>query len=237
MRAGSTPADMRQVPLAFAPEPLASFDSFLPGPNVAATAHLRNSVPLATPLYLWGAAGSGKTHLLRATTNACHDAGLRVGWFDAGDGLPWTFDPTWSLLVLDDVQRLDAARQQAAFALLVEAQSHAMAWAASGDVPPVDLPLRDDLRTRLGWGHVFALQTLGETETRAVLRREADRRGIFLSDEVMGHLLSRFARDLKFLMRLLDRLDEFALANGRAVTVPLLKLMLIQEGVPSEAGV
>ena len=44
-------------------------------------------------------------------------------------------------------------------------------WAAAGRLPPVDLPLRDDLRTRLAWGHVFALQSLGEGETRAALRR------------------------------------------------------------------
>ena len=46
-----------------------------------------------------------------------------------------------------------------------------------------------------------------------MLRREADRRGIFLSDEVMDYLLTRFARDLKHLMALLDRLDGFALAE------------------------
>jgi hypothetical protein len=57
-------------------------------------------------------------------------------------------------------------------------------------LPPVDLPLREDLGTRLAWGHVFALQNLGEAESRAVLRRDADRRGIFLSDEVMDYLLT-----------------------------------------------
>ena len=103
--------------------------------------------------------------------------------------------------------------------------------AAAGRVPPVDLPVREDLRTRLGWGHVFALQPLAEDHVRAVLRREADRRGVFLSDEVMGYLLTRFARDLKHLMALLDRLDGFALSQQRAVTVPLLKRMLSEEGM------
>ena len=65
---------------------------------------------------------------------------------------------------------------------------------------------------------------------RAALRREADRRGIFLSDEVMDYLLTRFARDLKHLMAQLDRLDEFSLASKRAITVPLLKQMLERGG-------
>ena len=40
---------------------------------------------------------------------------------------------------------------------------------------------------------------------------------------------ARFARDLKSLMHLLHRLDGFALAEKRAVTVPLLKRMLDEE--------
>ena len=87
-------------------------------------------------------------------------------------------------------------------------------WAAAGRVPPVDLALRDDLRTRLAWGHVFALQPTSENETRAALRREADRRGIFLADEVMDYLLTRSARDLGTLMQTLDRMDRFALAGS-----------------------
>ena len=97
---------------------------------------------------------------------------------------------------------------------------------ASGHAPPVDLGLREDLRTRLGWGPTFCLQPLSEAETRAALRREADRRGIFLADEVIDYLLNRFARDLKHLMSLLDRLDTFAMAAKRTVTVPLLRQML-----------
>jgi DnaA family protein len=45
----------------------------------------------------------------------------------------------------------------------------------------------------------------------------------------MNYLLTRFERDLKHLMRQLDRLDEFALAHKRGVTVPLLKQMLAEE--------
>jgi DnaA family protein len=91
------------------------------------------------------------------------------------------------------------------------------------------LPLRDDLRTRLGWGHVFAMQPLAEVEARAAMRREADRRGIFLSDDVMDYMLTRLRRDMSHLMNLLDRLDGFALAEQRAVTVPLIKKMLSEE--------
>jgi DnaA family protein len=62
------------------------------------------------------------------------------------------------------------------------------------------------------------------------VRQEADRRGIFLSDDVMNHLLTYFDRDIKNLISLLDRLDEYSLSHKRQVTVPLLKKMLAEEG-------
>ena len=207
-----------------------SFDNFMPGANAAALVHLIALTAASAPVYLWGAAGSGKTHLLQALVHRFHDEGARTAGFSASDPAPWVHDEHRSLIVLDDCERFDPDQQQAAFALFVQAATQGVAVVAAGRVPPVDLPLREDLRTRLAWGHVFALQPLNEPEVRAALRREADHRGVFLSDEVMDHLLTRFARDLKHLMALLDRLDEFSLATKRAITVPLLKQMLAEEG-------
>jgi DnaA family protein len=222
---------MKQIPLAIGPDVPRTFDTFVPGANAAALAHLRalDAAGGIAPVYLWGPVGSGKSHLLHALAHERQRAGEQVGWFDSAHPLPWDFDAAWTLVVLDDCHAFDPPRQQAAFALFVDATSHAVPLAAAGEVPPVDLPVRDDLRTRLGWGHVFALQPLDELQARATLRREADRRGIFLSDEVMAYLLSHFARDLTHLMALLDRLDDYALARQRAVTVPLIRQMLADD--------
>lgn len=225
---------MRQLPLAITPPSPAGFDSLLVGPNAQAVQHVRHLALPAAPLYLWGPSGSGKTHLLRALAAERQALGERVGWFSAEQALPWAFDDGWTLVVIDDVDALDSDHQQAAFALFVEAGGHAMQWAAAGRLPPVDLPLRDDLSTRLGWGHVFAMQALAEDDVRAALRREADRRGIWLSDEVMGYVLTHYQRDLKHLMALLDQLDDFALAESRHVTVPLLRKMLAEPEVRAE---
>ena len=228
---------MRQIPLAIGIEPAHTFDSFLTGPNALAVEHLTNLSPHAAPVYLWGASGTGKTHLLRALAQRFDAEGLRTGWFGHTDPAPWLHDPAWSLIVIDGCDALDAHQQHAAFALFVEASTRGVPVAAAGRVPPVDLPLREDLRTRLGWGHVFGVLPLAETEVRATLRREADRRGIFLTDEVMDYLLTRFDRDLKHLMAQLDRLDAFSLSTQRVVTVPLLKQMLLQaQGEPAPGG-
>lgn len=220
---------MKQIPLAIATPPAPTFDSFLAGANAPALAHVRRLQPGAPPLYLWGPPGSGKSHLLKALAAQAQHEGTRVAWFDTVSPAPWLQDDGAGLIVLDDCDRFDAAQQQAAFGVFVLAAAQGAAVAAAGSVPPVDLALREDLRSRLGWGHVFALQPLAEPEVRAVLRREADRRGLFLSDEVMAYLLTRFERDLKHLMAQLDRLDRFALVTKRALTLPLLRQMLAEE--------
>jgi len=221
---------LKQIPLAIGPVPVFTFDNFLPGANGPALAQLLALTPGAPPVYLWGPAGSGKTHALRALAQRWQAAGAQLGWYDAETALPWELPSQPSLLLLDDCHRFDEGQQRAAFALFVEAASHGLAIVATGSAPPTDLALRDDLRSRLGWGPTFALHPLSEPETRAALRREADRRGIMMGDEVVEYLLTRFARDLKHLMALLQRLDDFSLAVKRqAVTVPMLKQMLADE--------
>lgn len=220
---------MKQIPLAIGPEPLATFESFLPGPNAPAQDHLMALHAGAAPVYLWGPSGSGKSHLLQALAGRCQAAGQTVGWFDPATAGPWQWHPDWSLVVLDACEGLDADQQHQAFALFVEATGAGVQWAAAGRLPPVDLPMREDLSTRLAWGHVFALQLLGEAESRAVLRRDADRRGIFLSDDVMDYLLTRFPRDLAHLGRVLARLDRYGLARSRRITVPLVRDMLAED--------
>ena len=172
----------------------------------------------------WGAVGCGKTHLLRAAQAALQ--GQPVGWLDADAATPPEFDDNWVAVLMDDVDAYDAALQQVAFNWFVNAQTQQIAVLAAGALPPADLRLRDDLRSRLGWGHVFALQVLNEPQRRAVLRASADVRGIELSDEVMDFMLTRFSRDLGSLMELLNLIDGYALQTRRAITIALIKNMM-----------
>jgi DnaA family protein len=211
-----------------------TLQNFFPGPNEDVCQHLRlwvgNELRSPVPTYLWGESGSGKTHLLRAVAQALQAQGTAVGWLDATVAEPAGFDANWQVVLFDDVQAYSAVQQHTAFNWFVNATSPVdgrQRWVlAAGDCPPSDLPLREDLRTRLGWGHVYQLQLLDESQRRAVLRQHAEARGVFLKDEVMDFILTRFSRDLGSLVQLLDALDVYALQNQRPITIPLIKSML-----------
>ena len=207
-----------------------TLESFFAGPNEAVLQHLRlwagSPTRSPVPTYLWGPQASGKTHLLESVRDALRKQGAKVGWLDADIHEPPEFNDAWAAVLLDDVHLYTAVQQHAAFNWFVNAQGLQRWVLGAGTLPPADLPLRDDLRSRLGWGHVFQLQLLSDAERRAVLRKQADARGVFLSDEVMDFMLTRFSRDLGSLMQLLERLDGYALQTQRAITIPLIKSML-----------
>jgi DnaA-homolog protein len=219
---------MQQTGLDLSPPPDPSLVNFVPGANAAVVQHLQALAMPGPPVYIWGPAASGKTHLLKGLAARCGCAEA-VAWFNATAALPSEVQSAWELVVLDDCQLLSASAQQAAFALFNDAATNRVQFVAAGAVPPIDLPLREDLRTRLAWGHVFALQPLSETETRTALRQEAARRGWRLTDEVIDYVLARFARDLSHLMQLLAALDAFGLAKGRRITVPLVREMFAED--------
>jgi DnaA family protein len=225
---------MKQIALDIGLATGPSLENFFAGPNEAAFRHLElwvgsqsnASTRSPVPTYLWGDGGSGKTHLLKAVQQALRDQGAASGWLDASVQQPAEFNEHWGAILLDEVHLYTAAQQQTAFNWFVNAQTHQRWVLAAGAMPPADLKLRDDLRTRLGWGHVFALKVLSEPERRSVLRQAADARGVFLGDEVMDFMLTRFSRDLSSLMELLELIDRYAMQTKRGITIPLIKSMM-----------
>jgi len=225
---------MKQIALDIGVSVGPSLANFHPGHNAAALAHLelwmagRTRSPV--PTYMWGDNGSGKTHLLRAVANHIRNQGARVGWMDKTTVQPPEFNPEWEVLLLDDVQSYSAVQQHMAFNWFVNAATPGAArqpWVlAAGSLPPQDLLLREDLRTRLGWGHVFHLQLLDDAQRREVLLTHAQALGMHLGKDLLDYLLSRFSRDLGHLMDLLQQLDHYALQTQRPLTIPLLRAML-----------
>jgi DnaA family protein len=88
------------------------------------------------------------------------------------------------------------------------------------------MPLREDLRTRLGWDLVFRLDPRSDADQLAALSAQAAERGMHLAPEIINWMLTHHERDIRKLAALLDALDRYSLATGRPITLPLLRAML-----------
>lgn len=187
----------QQIPFDFG-VPAPSLENFVVGKNAELLQRLRDR-DFPTILYLWGAPGTGKTHLLNAVPE---------------------------LLCFDDAQKLSAVAQEQLFDAYNQAKLDGAQLVVTGDRAPRLLPLREDLRTRLGAGLVYELQPLSDEEKRQALLAAAQARSMPLNKEVLDYVLTHRSRDMRSLMALLNALDHYSLVNKRLVTLPLLKEIL-----------
>jgi len=200
---------MQQLPLGISQAAQPAFDNFIAGRNAEALARVRELAAGALGeriVYLWGEPGSGRSHLLRAASR------LNPG-----------------LVVADDVETLDAAGQQALFVAINEARDGGPSVLAAGAKPPMQLEFRADLRTRLAWGLVYQLVPLGDEDKARHLKIIAAERGLQLSDDIVGYLLTRLPRDMASLRSVMEVLDRYSLMRKRPLTLPLVREALAEE--------
>jgi len=127
------------------------------------------------------------------------------------------------LMAVDDVDRADAAAQGRLFTLYNALAGAGGQMVAACLYAPALLALRDDLRTRLGYGLVYEIAALADADKAAALAAYARQRGFVLSDDVIAYLLAHGRRDMATLVSTLAALDRQSLATRRAITVPLLR--------------
>ncbi len=222
---------MEQLTFELAAPEAPSFANFVAGRNaeaVAALAGLADGTTRETGVVVWGAPGSGRTHLLRAAVGAAQ--GRRAAEYcDVADRAPAEPPAPGALVAVDDVDGADAVAQGRLFTLFNRLQATGGHLVVAAAAPPARLPLRDDLRTRLGWGLVYELVPLADAEKPAALARYARERGFRLADDVIAYLLAHGRRDMTTLVATLAALDRYSLAAKRPVTVPLLRDWLQRE--------
>ncbi len=128
-----------------------------------------------------------------------------------------------ALMLVDDVDRADADAQGRLFTLYNALKATGGSLVATAAVPPARMSLREDVRSRLGWGLVFEVVPLADEDKPAALVTYARSRGFALSDDVIAYLLAHGRRDMPTLVATLAALDRYSLASKRAITMPLLK--------------
>ena len=231
-----------QLPLALRWPAHQRFESFVAGPNGVALdlAQVAAHGPDSAWLYLAGAPGSGRTHLLIAACAAANTRGgtaqyrslssLRAARADAIRGFGGS-----DLLAIDDLDAIagDRDAEHALFDLYNHCRAEHTTLLFAATAPAVQLGIGlPDLVSRLSACTQVALKLLDETERRELLRERAKGRGIELDDAALDWLFTRRKRDLATLFDLLDRIDRASLAAKRRVTVSFLRGLL---GVDSGA--
>ncbi|MCB1915337.1 MAG: DnaA regulatory inactivator Hda [Rhodocyclaceae bacterium] len=209
----------------------AGFEHFVAGGNAALLAALHEAALAGTdPIYFWGPAGSGKSHLLAATAALARVAGRCVATRLPPAPDEDTGTPAPALLLVDDVDRLAAEHQVDLFNAFNQRRERRLTLIATGPAAPRDLALREDLRTRIGQALVFEIQPPDDAGRRAIIDSLARRRGVDLAPDVLDFVLRHGNRDLPSLLAVFEALDRASLETKRPITLPLLR-GLVQTGL------
>lgn len=222
---------MSQLLLDIAPVSQPTLANFVTGRNLELLSALRHALAGSSSersFYLWGEAGSGRSHLLQACVRAALDM-QRSAVYAQGSVPHMASEGPAEVVAVDDVEQLDDAAQIELFDLYNRMRDSGGMLLVSGTQAPLHLALRGDLRTRLGWGLVYQVHGLSDEEKVQALAQHAQSRGFALPPEVTQYLLRHGRRDLPSLMAALDALDEHSLRMHRAPSVPLLKEILQQQ--------
>ncbi|MHB8472573.1 MAG: DnaA regulatory inactivator Hda [Gammaproteobacteria bacterium] len=221
-----------QLPLQLALRDSATFANFVAaGQGEVVQALQHGTEPL---IYLAGATGTGKTHLLQA---ACHAAATRecsVAYVPLLRAAEFGLDCVAGLehierVCLDDIHAVAGQMpwERALFNLFNRLRDNGGHLIVAATHKASQLPFAlPDLSSRLNWGVTYGLQLLDDADKITALRLRAQARGFELPDEVGRYLLSRLPRDMHALFAVLDQLDYASLAAQRRLTVPFIKTII-----------
>ncbi|MCB1704635.1 MAG: DnaA regulatory inactivator Hda [Halioglobus sp.] len=183
-------------------------------------------------IYLYGASGTGKSHLLHAS---CHDTSVATLYLPLAQLREY---PAVEVLqgveqsqriCLDDIHTVlgDADWERALFNLYNSIRQRGHHLVVAADAAPRALSVQlPDLHSRLSSGVVFQLAEGGDEDKAAILQFRAMRRGLTLSPGVATFIVSRAPRAMEQLLGVLDQLDEASLAQQRALSIPFVKQAL-----------
>jgi DnaA-homolog protein len=228
-----------QLPLGIGFRVYPSLAGFLPGPNAQALAAVRACVlGRGEPfLFLWGAAGDGKSHLLQGACELAAAAGIPAAYLPLGQGEE--LEPAicadleeLELVCLDDLDAIagQPAWEEALFHLFNRLRERGRHLLAAARPPPAALPLGlPDLRSRLASGLTLGLEPLDDAAKEQLLIAGAAQRGLRLSGDTARYLLHHLPRDNHSLLGFLETLDRASLAEQRRPTIPFIRRLLAGE--------
>lgn len=248
-------------PPAVTPMPLSpdyTFEQFVVGPSnrlaQAACAALCNQPgTLYNPLFVHGASGLGKTHLLHATCAAVQQRSseARVVYLTCetfvNDFVRAIASGQWQpfrealrsadLLAIDDVQFLanrESSQEELfhTFNALYQSRKQIM---LSADSPPSEIPtLEDRLVSRFNWGLVIQIETPSRETRQAILHKKARIRGVEIPDEVVDYLAEHISGNVRLLEGSLTKLITETQLGGKPLNVDTARHILAASGTHNQ---
>ncbi len=222
---------MQQQALDLPVSPRYGFETFVScAGNSTALEFSRKLADPAEPeklLYLYGASGSGKTHLLHAIGQQV--AGSQHQVFSCRE-LPIPLPVQEPLLLVDDLDQLpdDAALRNGLWEAFNQHYTQGHVVALAGRFPPRELPTIDDhLISRLLWGLVAHLDVSDDQSRRMLMAKLAQDRHIILPEEVSAWLLTALPRSVGSLVQACDSLYRAALQRKCKITLRLAKELVL----------
>src|SRR5512139_4135668 len=224
------------------------FDTFVVGSgnrlaHAACLAVAEKPARAYNPLFLYGGVGLGKTHLLHAIGNACHQRGLNVLYVSSEE---FTNDMinairthtnqafrekyrSADVLLVDDIQFIAGkeSTQEEFFHTFNTLHGQDKQIIVSSDRPPKALNTLDErLRSRFEWGLTADIQP-PDLETRlAILRSKAERTGRQIPDEILETIARRVQSNIRELEGALNRVLAFSDLSGTMLTPNLVDVAL-----------
>ncbi|KAA8890556.1 chromosomal replication initiator protein DnaA [Nocardia colli] len=227
-----------------------TFETFVIGASnrfahAAAVAIAEAPARAYNPLFVWGASGLGKTHLLHAAGHYAQRLfpGMRVKYVSTEeftndfinslrDDRKVAFKRRYretDILLVDDIQFIEGKEgiQEEFFHTFNTLHNANKQIVVSSDRPPKQLAtLEERLRTRFEWGLITDVQP-PELETRiAILRKKARMDRLDVPHDVMELIATRVERNIRELEGALIRVTAFASLNGQPLDLPLAEVVL-----------
>ena len=223
------------------------FDTFVVGNSnqlayAASKSIAENPSGSFNPLFIYGGAGLGKTHLIQAIGQQIRESRprLKIAYMSADSFVTELITSirydkmqsfrdryrTIDALLLDDIQFIAGKERTQeeffhTFNALYEAQKQIV---FTSDRPPKEIPtLEERLRSRFEWGLTADIQP-PDLETKvAILRKKAEDKGFDLPQEVALFIAERVRSNVRELEGHLNKIAVFASLAGKSVSVDIAK--------------
>nr|VFK54899.1 MAG: regulatory inactivation of DnaA Hda protein [Candidatus Kentron sp. TUN]VFK60665.1 MAG: regulatory inactivation of DnaA Hda protein [Candidatus Kentron sp. TUN] len=229
-------SSLKQIPLPLGIRSRPSLTNFIAGPNREAWEAV-NSIASGTGervVYLWGAEGTGKSHLLEAGYQKIIQQNQEAEYLSCRASIsirPSTIRETRKidLICIDDIdtQVGNRDREETLFHAynLAEANGTRLLVAGKQNPAGADFSL-PDLGSRFAAGLVLRLHPLDDDGRRMAIKCRAEEWGFTFPDRVIAFLLRRYQRDMHSLFVLLEEIDQATLVKKRPVTIPFVRDLL-----------